>query len=76
MSKLPSVSGQKVVKALGKAGFVAHHQKGSHVTMKHLTDPARRVVVPVHKGKDLGKGLLLSIIKDSGLTVERFLELL
>ncbi len=76
MTNLPAVGGEKVVKALTKAGFVVHHLKGSHVTMKHPTDPARRVVVPVHKGKDLGKGLLLSLIKDSGLTIEKFLELL
>ncbi len=76
MSRLPSVNGEKVVKALSKAGFAVHHQKGSHVIMKHPADPALRVVVPVHKGKTLGKGLLLSLIKDSGLTMEKFLELL
>ena len=76
MTKLPSVSGEQAVKALSKAGFVVHHQKGSHVTMKHPSNPSRRIVVPVHKGKDLGKGLLLSIIKDSGLTLEDFLTLL
>jgi predicted RNA binding protein YcfA (HicA-like mRNA interferase family) len=76
MTKLSSVSGDQVIKALGKAGFVVHHQKGSHVTMKNSEDSARRVVVPVHKGKNLGKGLLFSIIKDSGITVEEFLALL
>jgi predicted RNA binding protein YcfA (HicA-like mRNA interferase family) len=76
MTKLPSVSGDQVIKALGKAGFIVHHQKGSHVTMKHSEKPALRVVVPCHKGKDLGKGLLFSIIKDSGLAVEEFLALL
>jgi predicted RNA binding protein YcfA (HicA-like mRNA interferase family) len=76
MTKPPAISGDDAIRALSKAGFFVHHQKGSHVTMKHLTDPDRRVVVPIHKGKDLGKGLLLSIIKDSGLTLEEFLELL
>jgi len=34
MTKLPVVSGKQVIKALGKAGFYIHHQKGSHVTLR------------------------------------------
>jgi len=55
-----------------KAGFVEHRQKGSHKIFKkdHL-----RVTVPIH-GRDLKKGTLMSIIEQSELTVEEFLELL
>ncbi|MCL0091780.1 hypothetical protein M1N59_00740 [Dehalococcoidales bacterium] len=28
--------------------------------------------MPIHKGKDLGKGILRKILKDAGLTVEDF----
>jgi len=34
MPKLPSVSGERVVRALKKAGFVELRQKGSHVSLE------------------------------------------
>ncbi len=41
MPKLPSVSGERVVKALKRAGFVQLRQKGSHVSLeKRISDKA------------------------------------
>jgi predicted RNA binding protein YcfA (HicA-like mRNA interferase family) len=34
------------------------------------------IVVPVHGGEEIGRGLLSKIIKDAGLTREEFLKLL
>jgi hypothetical protein len=34
MSKLPVLSGEKCIKALGKAGFYLKRQEGSHVTLR------------------------------------------
>jgi predicted RNA binding protein YcfA (HicA-like mRNA interferase family) len=33
-------------------------------------------VIPVHRGEEIGRGLLSKIIKDAGLTKEEFLKLL
>ena len=74
MTKLPVVSGKQVIKALGKVGFYIHHQKGSHVTLRKEEYHQVRVIVPVHEV--VKKGTLRSIIKDAGLTVEEFVELL
>jgi len=42
--------------------------------MKH---PDERVVtVPVHRGTDIGRGLLRKILRDAELTREEFLSLL
>lgn len=76
MSYLPLVSGERVLRALLKAGFFIHHRKGSHVTLKHESDPGRRVVIPVHSKKSLGKGLMNAILKDTKLSIEQFKELL
>jgi len=73
MSKLPVLSARDVIKALTKAGFYVHHQKGSHVVLKRHNPPPRRVVVPYHR--ELKKGMLRAIIRQAGLTVEEFLEL-
>ncbi len=74
MTKLPTISGKTVVKALSRVGFFVHHQKGSHIVLRKNVPPFERVVVPNHKV--VKKGTLGSIIKDAGLTREEFLELL
>jgi len=33
-------------------------------------------VVPIHAGEDIGRGLLLKIIKDTKMSKEQFLKLL
>lgn len=73
--KLPVVSGKVVIKALSKAGFVADRQRGSHVRLEKISgDDIIKVTVPLHN--PLKKGTLARIIKDSGLSVDEFVELL
>ena len=75
MTKLPSVSGERVVRALKRAGFVELRQKGSHVSLEKRTpEKVFRTVVPMHD--TLSKGTLSDILKQTGLTVEQLLELL
>ena len=40
------------------------------------TSDHRRVVIPIHKGRDLKPGTLRGIINDMGISVEQFAELL
>jgi len=75
MPKLPSVSGERVVKALKRAGFVQLRRKGSHVSLeKRIGDKAWRTVVPLHS--EVAKGTLADILKQCGLTLAEFLEFL
>ena len=68
MAKLPSVSGERLVRALKRAGFVELRQKGSHVSLeKRAADKVYRTVVPQHA--TLSKGTLADILKQAGLTV-------
>ena len=73
MSKLPIISGQDCLKALGKAGFYLKRQHGSHLILRR-DEPFCQVVVPDHKTLD--RGTLRAIIKQAGLSVEEFLNLL
>lgn len=57
---------------LRKAGFAEQRQTGSHVILKNAE--GKTLVVPVHRGKDLPKGLFLRILKDAGFTIEEFRE--
>ena len=74
MTKLPSLEGEQVIKALNKAGFEVFRQKGSHVYLKH--SDGRATVVPVHKGEAVGKGLLMKILKDVDIEKEDFIKLI
>ncbi|MDD1537503.1 MULTISPECIES: type II toxin-antitoxin system HicA family toxin [unclassified Bradyrhizobium] len=74
--RLPAVNGKRVIQALMKAGFVVNRIVGSHHVLVFPGDPTRTVTVPVHAGRDLKPGTLRSIIRQTGLTVEEFTELL
>jgi predicted RNA binding protein YcfA (HicA-like mRNA interferase family) len=72
---VPIVSGPEAVKAFERAGFVFQRQSGSHVILFHAGRGAT-IAVPVHGGKDVKPETLRKIIKDAGMTVEEFVELL
>jgi predicted RNA binding protein YcfA (HicA-like mRNA interferase family) len=74
MSKLPVVSGREVVRALERAGFRIDRQKGSHIIMREPLPPFRRITVPDHK--TISAGTTRAIIRQAGLTIEQFLDLL
>jgi predicted RNA binding protein YcfA (HicA-like mRNA interferase family) len=74
--RLPVASGKDVVRALRSAGFVVDRIVGSHHVMIFPSDLTRTVTVPVHAGRDLKPGTLRSIIRQAGLSVEEFNQLL
>jgi predicted RNA binding protein YcfA (HicA-like mRNA interferase family) len=75
-SSLPSLSPEKVVRALKKCGFVELRQKGSHLILLN-EQSGKRVVVPMHRGKDIKKPLLRKIIElEAQLTVKEFIKFL
>ena len=74
MGRLPVVSGREVVKALATLGYAFDRQKGSHIILRQSEAPHRRAVVPDHR--EVAKGTLRSIIRETGLTVDEFRALL
>ncbi len=73
MAKLPVISARECIGALELAGFYIARQKGSHITLRRDLPPGR-VTVPNHK--TLKPGTLSRVIKDAGLTVDEFIDLL
>jgi len=74
MPRLPSLDGWEVIRILGKAGFKQVRQKVSHVFMRH--PDGRTTLVPVHKGRDIDRGLLRKIIRDADMEHDEFMDLL
>ncbi|MDT3738903.1 MAG: type II toxin-antitoxin system HicA family toxin [Candidatus Kapabacteria bacterium] len=73
MSGIPVISGLDCVRALNKIGFNFIRQKGSHIIVRR-DNPFSQITVPEHKVLD--RGTLRSIIKQSGLSVDEFKNLL
>lgn len=74
MSRLPSVKPRQVIRALKRAGFEEHHQRGSHLYLRH-PETRRMTSVPMHPG-DLPRGTLRAILHQVGITPEEFARLL
>ena len=51
-------------------GFQLVRQKGSHAYYRH--PDGRATVLPVHRGEDLGRGLLREILRDIEISNEEF----
>ena len=73
MSKIPSLKPRELIRKFEKIGYIIDRQKGSHIILYNSND-GRRLTIPLHI-RDIPKGTLLSIIKQSGLNKEEFLKL-
>ena len=76
MTALPSVNSDRLIRALQRAGFFVHHTTGSHCVLKHPDRPAARIVIPRHGSADVKRGILGSILRQSGLTADDLVKLL
>ena len=74
--RLPALKAQDVISALQRCGFVIVRSKGSHQVLAHFRDATRFTIVPVHGGKDVPRHLVHTIIKQAGLTIEQFRDVL
>lgn len=70
MSKLSPLKAREVIMILRQLGFQKVRQKGSHAFFSH-TD-GRTTVVPIHQGKQIGRGLLRSIFHDIKISPDEF----
>ena len=71
--KLPRVTAAELITVIEKIGFSLSRQSGSHKIFKN--SEGKRITIPFHTGKTLHPKILSSILKDTGLTIERFHEL-
>jgi len=74
MAKISNLTGQELIAVLKKIGFFVVRQKGSHVRLKH--EDSRVVSIPVHGQKNIGKGLLLKILRDAEITKDELEDIL
>ena len=69
MAKLPSLSGQAIVRIFKRFGWNVARRRSSHIIMIKEGEMAT-LSVPDHK--EVAKGTLRSLIRSAGLTVDEF----
>ncbi|MBU1405986.1 MAG: type II toxin-antitoxin system HicA family toxin [Proteobacteria bacterium] len=74
MSTFPSITGSRLIRALRMTGFEVVRVKGSHHFLQH--SDGRCTVVPVHRGENIGRGLLAQILRDCEMTAKELQEIL
>ena len=71
--RLPVLSGQQLIDALEKVGWIALRQRGSNVRLKH-DERTIALVVPLHR--ELKRGTLAGILRDAGIDRDDLRQLL
>mgnify|MGYP000120727550 FL=1 len=74
MPRVTPIDPYKLIKILNKVGFKPVRQRGSHVIL--MNEQRTRIVVLLHSGKKLKPGLVRVIIREAGLTREKYFKLL
>lgn len=73
MPALPVLSGDEARRAFEEAGWIFVRQSGSHMFMKK---PGMRAALSIPRHRELDRGMLRSLIRKAGMTVEEFVHLL
>lgn len=73
MAQLPVVSGREARRAFERAGWIFNRQRSSHMI---LVRPGVSVNLSVPDHRELDRGLLRGLIRDAGMSVEQFVQLL
>ena len=72
MAKLRVLSGKEACAILERHGFSEVRRRGSHIVMQRVSDERGTTTVPVPDHKELKKGTLQSIIRQSSVPRSAF----
>ena len=78
--KISPEKAERMIKLFSKLGYEEHSQrkmrgKGSHVVLRH-PETRKRIVIPVHPGKEIHPELILGFLREAGLSRKNYFELL
>lgn len=73
--RIPIITSKELIRVARRIGFQFDRQSGSHAI--YISQEKKlRIVIPIHKSKDIKPGTLKGIIEDMGITLDKFRELL
>jgi predicted RNA binding protein YcfA (HicA-like mRNA interferase family) len=74
MSNVPSLSYDKIIRALQRDGWVMVRTKGSHIRLqKHIMNETLKLTIPAHL--PVKRSTLAHILKQARLNIDEFLNL-
>jgi len=71
--KPPLLSGNEIIRAFIRAGYIKVGQRGSHIK---LLNPAKQITLIIPNHQEVDRWTLKAILKDTELSTEEFLNLL
>jgi predicted RNA binding protein YcfA (HicA-like mRNA interferase family) len=74
LPSLPVISGDEAVRAFERLGYERVRQRGSYIRL--MSDESGREPLTVPRKKELKRRMLRALIRDAGISVEDFMELL
>jgi predicted RNA binding protein YcfA (HicA-like mRNA interferase family) len=77
--KLPrGVSGERLIRALERLGYIVIRQKGSHIRLFHEAAPVHSISVPLHDPLKIGTfhGVLVEVAQAQSISIQQVLDLL
>ncbi len=74
MSRFPLTDAASLERILLQLGFAFSRQKGSHKFYRH--PDGRYPTIPFHENSDLGRALIIKILKQIELSSEDYIKLL
>ncbi|MGH3087781.1 MAG: type II toxin-antitoxin system HicA family toxin [Rubrobacteraceae bacterium] len=73
--KVPSLSYEKIIRALQRDGWIIVRQRGSHIRLQKRTeDETQKITVPAHK--PVKRSTLSRILKQARMDLDHFSNLL
>ena len=73
MSKVPSLSYTRIIRALQRNGWTVVRQRGSHIRLqKRIGNDVLKIIVPAHR--PVKRSTLSHILKQARLDVDEFLN--
>lgn len=72
-SKYPVMKPSDIIKRLEKFGFIYVSQKGSHRKYSNNDMPKKSYIIPMHD--EIARGTLKSILEQSGVNLDEFLNI-
>lgn len=71
MTRLHPVRARELIRYLKSLGFTETRQQGSHKFFRH--PDGRTATIPDHRGEDLGRGILVKILRDAESSPQDFM---
>jgi predicted RNA binding protein YcfA (HicA-like mRNA interferase family) len=69
--KPPLLSGNEIIHAFLRAGYIKVGQRGSHIK---LFNPIKQITLIIPNHREVDRWTLKGIIKDAGISIEEFLK--